>query len=283
MTGQDDQPDGRGTRDLFVSGDACLRACDDGAGRPLLFQHGLGGSLDQVAETIGGIGDIRRLALECRGHGRSTAGTARPFSLALLAADVLGFLNERGVSSLVMGGISMGAALALRLAVQDPARVQALVLVRPAWLFKGVRPTLAPHRAIGAALQAAATPAAACTAFLGSAIGSRLARQQPRALSHLLAWFEREDPRLVADLLSGLAGDSAGVTRADLAALTMPAMVIGDPDDVTHPLATAAALAATLPRGRLVTVPPRSRAKAAHRQAVTQAIADFLAELPAWE
>ncbi|TJW41743.1 MAG: alpha/beta hydrolase, partial [Mesorhizobium sp.] len=43
--------------------------------------------------------------------------------------------DEAGLDGFVAGGISMGAAIALRLACRLPDRVAGLLLVRPAWIF----------------------------------------------------------------------------------------------------------------------------------------------------
>ena len=53
----------------------------------------------------------------------------------MFADDVLAFADLRGVERFVVGGISMGAAIALRIAVRHPERVSGLVLARPAWLW----------------------------------------------------------------------------------------------------------------------------------------------------
>src|ERR1700692_1876788 len=100
----------------------------------MLFQHGLGGDERQVAEVFPDDFGCRRLTLECRGQGRSEPGPLDRFSMAAFTTDALAFLDQRGVGPFAAGGISMGAAMALRLAVMAPERVRALVLARPAWM-----------------------------------------------------------------------------------------------------------------------------------------------------
>src|SRR3954447_23982530 len=97
-----------------------LSGFDVGSGRPIVFQHGLGGDAAQVAEVFpDGIG-LRRLTLECRGQGGSEPGPTSAFSVANFAADVLAFCDARGLERFAVGGISMGAAIALRIAVVAP-------------------------------------------------------------------------------------------------------------------------------------------------------------------
>ena len=90
-----------------------LRGRDIAEGPSLVFQHGLGGDEAQVAEVVPQQG-LRRLTLECRGHGQSGAGPVEKFSIPQFAQDVLDFADQRGIESFTVGGISMGSAWANR-------------------------------------------------------------------------------------------------------------------------------------------------------------------------
>lgn len=99
---------------------------DVGEGLAVVFQHGLGGDEAQIAESFPPQG-FRHLTLECRSHGGSDKGSR--FSIAAFADDVLAFADDRGLERFAIGGISMGAAIALRIAIIAPERVSALLLV----------------------------------------------------------------------------------------------------------------------------------------------------------
>ena len=71
---------------------------------------------------------LRTIAYDHRGSGRS-APWLGPVSMAMLAADAARVLDERGVDCAHVVGLSMGAMVALELAVRMPARVKSLVLV----------------------------------------------------------------------------------------------------------------------------------------------------------
>jgi pimeloyl-ACP methyl ester carboxylesterase len=126
---------------------------DTVAGTPVLFQHGLGGDAAQVAENFPDGPRHRRLTLECRAQGASEAGSRRPFSIAMFADDLLAACDERGVGRFVLGGISMGAAIALRIATLRPQCVCALVLARPAWLFDAAPANMRPFLEVAACLR----------------------------------------------------------------------------------------------------------------------------------
>ncbi len=261
---------------ILQRGDARLVGYDRGEGLPVVFQHGLGSALDQVDETLVDLPGLRRLSLECRAHGASGAGTERPFSLAMFEADVLAFADSRAVGRFVAGGISMGAALALRLAVHHPARVRALLLVRPAWLFDGAPPGLAGHRALAATLRAA--PHAMVRGTLARTAG-HLARSAT-ASPALLRWIERHDPVVAADVLDDIARDALGVTAEAVATLRVPTLVIGHAGDPLHPMLAARTLAALVPGATFVTVPPKDApTKTAHLEAIEAAVTGFLSRL----
>ena len=85
----------------------------------------------------------RVLALSLPGHGESSpavGGYAPGRDLAPLVAD---FLDTLGVGPLHVVGNSVGGAVALRLALADPARIRTLTLVDSAGLGREVHPLLA--------------------------------------------------------------------------------------------------------------------------------------------
>ena len=259
--------------------DALLRGTDSGSGSlAVVFQHGLGGSEAQVAETMPAAPAFRRLTLECRGQGGSTPGDRRPFSIRMFADDVLAACDARGVDGFVAGGISMGAAIALHLAVRHPDRVLALVLARPAWRFAAAPDNMRPYAEVASLLRRHG-PTDAKARFATGVTAGRLAREAPDNLASLLGFFDRPDPAVTADLLGDIASDGPGVSETEAAALRLPVLVIGHGVDHVHPLAGAEALAETIPEARLARIPPKATEKAAHVAGFRAAVADFLAGL----
>lgn len=98
-----------------------------GEGPLLLLLHGLGSSsLDWQAQIERFSEQYRVVALDLRGHGQSMQ--EGPFDVATLAADVVNWLDEQPEPAWVVG-LSLGAMVALELALQLPHKVQGLVLV----------------------------------------------------------------------------------------------------------------------------------------------------------
>jgi pimeloyl-ACP methyl ester carboxylesterase len=100
-----------------------------GAGAPTVcFVHGTGGSGEVWTRQLEGLGDLGRIvALDLPGHGRS--GGATPKTIEDAAAVVAGFLDAVGITRVVIGGHSMGGAIAQQFALAFPQRVDGLILV----------------------------------------------------------------------------------------------------------------------------------------------------------
>ncbi|MGV1836093.1 alpha/beta fold hydrolase [Rhizobium rhizogenes] len=260
----------------FIRDDASLSVFDGGQGLPVVFQHGLGGDEAQVAQTFPPGGNVRRITVECRGHGASSLGTARPFSLQMFAEDVLAAATERGFDRFVVGGISMGAALALHLAHRHPERVAALVLVRPAWTFAAAPDNLEPIRAVAAVLRSHPIDEARAL-FAGSEIGKRIEADAPDNFASLLGYFDRPNAVAFASVLADIAADGPDVSQAAAAALAIPTLIIGNEQDAIHPLSCAQVLADTIPGASFVEVTPKAADKQRHFAEVQDAITRFLA------
>lgn len=256
--------------------DAELAVHEDGQGLPVVFQHGLGGDEMQVAQNVPASAGIRRLTLECRGHGASALGNARPFSIRMFAEDVLAAATEYGFDRFIIGGISMGAAIALHLAHHHANRVAGLVLVRPAWTFEASPDNLAPIRAVAALIRSHLIEEAK-RRFVSSEIGRQIAAEAPDNFSSLLGYFDRPDALAFASVLADIAADGPDVPQAAAATLAVPTLVIGNRQDAIHPLSCAQTLADVIPGASFVEVTAKAIDKDRHFAEVQGAIAHSLA------
>jgi pimeloyl-ACP methyl ester carboxylesterase len=255
--------------------DATLRVFDHGEGLPVVFQHGLGGDEAQVAQTFPTGTDCRRITVECRGHGASDLGSRRPFSFDMFANDVLAAADHAGLDRFVAGGVSMGAALALRLACRHPDRVAGLILMRPAWTFCIAPANMGPIVEV-ASLIIGHTPDKARSIFARSETAARLSAGAPDNLASLLGFFDRPHAALFAEVLGAIAADGPGVSEREAAVLAIPALVVGNALDAVHPLSAAHALAAAIPGAAFAEVAPKSFDKGRHFAEAHAQIAAFL-------
>jgi pimeloyl-ACP methyl ester carboxylesterase len=100
-----------------------------GQGEPLLMIQGLGHHADfwflQVPELSK---HFQLIIFDNRGTGRSDKPD-EPYSIAGMAADALGLLQELGLDQAHILGASMGGYIAQEIAVEHPERVKRLVLL----------------------------------------------------------------------------------------------------------------------------------------------------------
>lgn len=111
----------------------------------IVFLHGLGGSLSTWAAVLGGFAaDHRVAALDLPGHGKSDKPEAPAFdySVAGLAQVVGEAMASFGLAPAVVIGHSLGAAVALELALTRPKLVRGLVLMNGAGLGQEISTAL---------------------------------------------------------------------------------------------------------------------------------------------
>lgn len=97
-------------------------------GDPVVLLHGGLGTLDDFSPIAGALTSRRMIALDARGHGKSTLGAA-PLSYARLEADVLHQCQHIGLKRYALIGFSDGGTVALRIAANRPRDVTKLVVL----------------------------------------------------------------------------------------------------------------------------------------------------------
>jgi len=124
----------------FESEGTRLFALELGHGTPVVFVHG--GLADHRAALfrVKALSSTQRLVCpDLRGSGRSVH--AGPLSWDRLADDLAALLDHLAIERAVVGGTSMGSAVALRFALRHPQRLRGLILMSP--LYPGADRPLA--------------------------------------------------------------------------------------------------------------------------------------------
>jgi pimeloyl-ACP methyl ester carboxylesterase len=251
--------------------DVSLQGWDGGEGPPVIFQHGLGGDEAQVAEVFPDGEEFRRLTLECRGQGSSALGDPKQLSIATFVDDVLAFADTRGIDRFVIGGISMGAAIALRIAIRHPERVGALILARPAWSWGAAPANMKPFIEVASYLQQGTVGD-----FEASATALRLAREAPDNLLSLKKFFTVKNRAATASLLSAIAADGPGVSELEVRTIKAPTLIIGHKIDAVHPQEFAQTLASRIAGSQFVEITPKATDKPRHVAEFRKHVAQFL-------
>jgi pimeloyl-ACP methyl ester carboxylesterase len=246
-----------------------------GSGLPVIFQHGLCGDINQPFEVFPRHGGNRLITVECRGHGESAAGDVDKFSIATFAEDVHSYAVSRNISRYVVGGISMGAAIALRLACKYPDAIAGLVLARPAWASDNA-PVNTRANILAGMLLAEYGGVQGLEIFERSNTAKQLARDAPDNLASMRSFFTRQNEHVTAELLQRISVDGPGVSIQDLAALATPTLVIGHGRDATHPLPLAQYLAGLIPTATLQVITPKADSKPRYVADFSMALDNFL-------
>jgi pimeloyl-ACP methyl ester carboxylesterase len=222
---------------------------EDGRGpRAIVLTHGL--LMDRrmytvLAPMLAAHGH-RVITVDMLGHGSSEQPYSMiEYSIPQFGDDVLALLDHLGLAEAVIGGTSLGANIALEVAVAAPARVRGLVLEMPV-LENALLAAAIAFVPLALALQ--------LSRRLMSGVAA-LTRKVPRTHYFLdvLIDFVRRDPVASQEVLKGvLFGRTAPPIEARRA-LTQPTLVIGHPSDPIHPFSDADRIARELVNARLVT------------------------------
>lgn len=251
-----------------------------------LLLHGLGADRTQPVNLFGPVLEATGetvLAPDVRAHGASTLiGRPADFALDALAGEIAASAaTELGVrlrvEPVTLIGISMGAALALRIALGGLLPVRRAVFVRPAFTREALPPNLRAFPVI-AELLARLGPEGGAAALRETSIYQRVAAQSPLGARGLLSQFTAPDAAARAVRLAEVPRNRAYHDPAELAALAargVPSLVVAAPRDPVHPVAVAEDWAAGL-GAALLRVPARDDGQAAQTAALRAGVADWL-------
>ena len=267
------------TRGSYKTRDGCkVNYVDEGHGdgdsTPVLWQHGLGATQAQVAEVFPESSQLRRITMECRGHADSELGALEGLSIQQFADDAVGLLDHLGVRSAVVGGISLGAAIALRLAIHYPERVSGLIIARPAWICEAAPERLRIYIDV-AELLAQYGAEQGLTRLEATERYRLMMSESPDNAASMRSFFDREPTSTVA-LLSRIPAQGPGVTREQMSRLALPTLVIANEGDYVHSIAMAAAVAELIPGAKLSIIPSKNSNRDAYVEAFKAVLAEFL-------
>jgi pimeloyl-ACP methyl ester carboxylesterase len=220
-----------------------------GAGRPLLFVHGMCGDAEVWRGQVERLsGRFRCVVYDRRGHSRSARGV-EPESVETHAADAAALIEALGLVDPVVVGSSGGARIAVELARTRPDLLAGAVLSEPPIVTLD-----APAgRALRDTILAAVRPVlesgdqrAAVDAFFAAVCPGLWSTVDDRGKDR----YRANAPMLMAELT----GPTYQFTVADAATIALPCLVLTG--EVSHPAlrAIATTLADALPQARLRTL-----------------------------
>lgn len=227
-----------------------------GNGTPFIWAHGLMGSTfleDQMGwfqwerfkETI------KIIRYDARGHG-SSEGNFQPedYQWSNLAMDMIGIMDALKFDTFMAGGMSMGCATSLYVALKVPERVVGLVLVKPPTAWKTRTAQAEIYDKTAEIVEARGVEFFATLMKQQSMLPGWLLEAQPKVNDHYIENVRKFDNKILAQVLRG-AKLSDLPPQKELKKIHVPVLILAWVDDAMHPLSTAQELDALLPESQL--------------------------------
>ena len=261
---------------FFARDELNFHYLDIGSGIPFFFQHGLGGDVNQPSGLLETPPGFRLLSFDCRGHGETRPlGAVEKIGIAAFADDLLALMDSLSIPRAVIGGISMGAAVALNFTLRFSNRVLGLILSRPAWL-------------IGPMLRNAEIYSYIAQLILQHGLKLGLERfkkseyyietlcESPAAADSLLGQFEVVHAAETVVMLERISSDAPLYDIRALAAIAVPTLVLANRQDPIHPFQYGEALAREIPKAEFKELTSKPVSQKRHGAEVQTFIEAFL-------
>jgi len=226
-----------------------------GAGEPLVLVHGLAydrhgwGRLPELlAESF------QVVLIDNRGVGESDAPPG-PYTVAELAGDVVGVLDELGLERTHLFGVSLGGYIAQELVLTHPERIEKLVLCSTAPGGPRAVPMPAATQEVFATYPTMEREAG-LRMFVENSLGARDVRELPELVEEIFHYRLGHAPTVEAWLAQAAAGATFDAYDR-IGAIGVPTLVLHGGADVVVDPGNAALLGELIPGARVEVVPDR--------------------------
>jgi 3-oxoadipate enol-lactonase len=92
----------------------------------IVLLNSIGTDLSLWGDVMPHLAGLRVVRMDTRGHGGSDAPDG-DYALPMLAADVAAVMDAAGLADAILAGVSLGGMIAMQMALDHPARVNALL------------------------------------------------------------------------------------------------------------------------------------------------------------
>jgi pimeloyl-ACP methyl ester carboxylesterase len=248
-------------------------------GPVVVFQHGLGGEVSQPQAIVGGSEVLRAFSFDCRGHGHTKPlGPLESLRFSAFADDLRTILDALHIDSVIVGGISMGAGVALNFALRYPSRVKALIMSRPAWLDTPCPPNLEILRMLARWLKEHGSEKAR-KLLLSDPEFVRIQRMSRDSAASILRQLERPNPDETIATLAQLPADTPCPVPEAWRDLSIPTLVLINSPDPMHPAEYGQRLAAEIPGSHPARITSKEVDPVLHSYEARNAIEGFASAL----
>jgi pimeloyl-ACP methyl ester carboxylesterase len=248
----------------------------EGVGFPLLFFHGLGGDWTQCRTMLERVHGFEKMYMDFRGHGSTyPLGPIDKMNFRQFARDAARLAQHLGYDKFIAGGILMGSAVAIQLALLFPHSIETLILVRPAWLNEPCPKNLRELIRIGELLQKY-DPAKGKGILMEGEEYAVLKQTAPAVADSLVGQFDAPNAGNYAVRLIKIPASIPFENDRDLIQIQQETLILGTDRDPVHPLWMAEKLADMMPRARLFVVSSKSEDVNKHFEEASYHINEFL-------
>ena len=231
----------------------------------LILIHGAGGSYLYWPPEIRRLPGTKVIAVDLPGHGESGGNCQE--SIKGYADALFNFMDQLEIDRAVLGGHSMGSAIALRMSLDSPERVAGLVLV-------GAGAKLRVHPQL---IQDCSSP-----------------ETYPQAVAQIMAWSfgqqaDQKLLRLAGERMKALSPDvlaadfmacDAFDIRQEVGNIHQPALIICGEEDQMTPVKFSAYLAGEIDGSRLAVIPGAGHMVMLEKpQVVARLMGEYLAQM----
>jgi len=188
-------------------------------------------------------------------------------------------MDHLDINKAIIGGISMGAAVALNFTLRYPDKVLGLVLSRPAWLDKPMdKQNREMFRYIAGLLQEHGADKGR-EIFMASDLYLELSKTSLSTAQSLLGHFNYEQASQTAVKLELLPADAPSVNRNEWEKISVPTLILANKSDPVHPFEYGLAYADAIAHADFKEITPKSISEEQHNKDVQRSIDRFINNL----
>lgn len=245
----------------------------------LVFLHGLGADQRQAASVVSSFSDYQILTIDMPGHGETVIDPSENFEhwyrFDTFSDIALALLDHLDIHKATFAGISMGAGICIQIVLKQPEIVEKLILIRPAWLNSSATPNLLAVKSIGEDIQQLGIECAEARLQLQGWF-QELKLENPLCTKSIEGLLTRPQAMTSAEVLINLVNDYPFLTLDNLKQIKQPTIVIGNDDDLLHPIKIAEQLSELIPNAHYQQLPSWYKHSNAHQHQLIQLIHLFL-------
>ena len=253
------------------------RYIEKGAGPAVVFSHGTLMDATMFAPQLDHLAELGYRAIAY--NSRVLTGEPAPHTLDDLVEDCRALLDDLGIRTCVLAGMSVGAFMALEFALAHPERLRGLIVI--AGTSKDYTPEeRAAYRRQFEKLEVdGKVPLEFAEWVAPFCFGETTLKRNPSLVAHWVDRWATTMPARAVHFQGGSWLDKEDIT-VRLADIDLPVLVVHGEEDVPLPIARAAAMVDSLPDATFVPVAQAGHSVNLEQPAVVNAaIARFLGPL----